>query len=145
MAAEYSSNVLQNVAANGSVIFTESPVPCNRGLVFHRDESGLFRLASANCNWFGIGADPGSATSAHNAWCGDVAIARVYSKPLNQEEVTTLWNEVLDAIAISTGVEELPAESVVAFPGGIFTLNGQRVEKTRQGIYIVNGKKILIK
>ena len=46
MAAEYSSNALQNVAANGSVIFTESPVPCNRGLVFHRDESGLFRLAS---------------------------------------------------------------------------------------------------
>lgn len=46
MAAEYSSNVLQNVASNGSVIFTESPVPCNRGLVYHRDESGVFRLAS---------------------------------------------------------------------------------------------------
>ena len=46
MAAEYSSNNLQTVAANGSVIFTESPVPCNRGMVYHRDESGLFRLAS---------------------------------------------------------------------------------------------------
>ena len=46
MAAEFSSNALQTVSAGGSVIFTESPVPCNRGLVYHRDESGLFRLAS---------------------------------------------------------------------------------------------------
>lgn len=46
MAAEYSANALQLVPANGSVIFSESPVPCGRGLIFHRDESGLFRLAS---------------------------------------------------------------------------------------------------
>jgi len=24
-------------------------------------------------------------------------------------------------------------------------INGQRVEKTRQGIYIINGKKVLVK
>lgn len=46
MAAEYSANTLQTVPANGPVIFSESPVPCNRGIIFHRDESGLFRLAS---------------------------------------------------------------------------------------------------
>ena len=46
MAAEYSANALQTVPANGPVIFSESPVPCNRGIIFHRDESGLFRLAS---------------------------------------------------------------------------------------------------
>lgn len=46
MAAEYSANALQTVPGNGAVIFTEAPVPCNRGLIFHRDESGLFRLAS---------------------------------------------------------------------------------------------------
>lgn len=46
MAAEHSANALQTVAAGGSVIFTETPVRCNRGLVYHRDESGLFRLAS---------------------------------------------------------------------------------------------------
>lgn len=46
MASEYSANLLQTVAPNQSVIFSESPVPCNRGLVFHRDESGLFRVAS---------------------------------------------------------------------------------------------------
>ena len=46
MAAEYSANAIQTVAAGGSVIFTESPVPCNRGLIYHRDESGAFRLES---------------------------------------------------------------------------------------------------
>lgn len=46
MAAEYSANALQTVPANGPVIFSASPVPCNRGIIYHRDESGLFRLAS---------------------------------------------------------------------------------------------------
>lgn len=46
MAAEYSSNAIQTIASNASAIFTEAPVPCNRGLIYHRDESGIFRLAS---------------------------------------------------------------------------------------------------
>jgi hypothetical protein len=46
MAAEYSANQLQTVPANGPVIFSASTVPCNRGVIYHRDESGLFRLAS---------------------------------------------------------------------------------------------------
>lgn len=46
MACEFSANALQTVQANGSVIFTETPVPCSRGCVFHRDDSGLFRLAN---------------------------------------------------------------------------------------------------
>lgn len=46
MSAEYSANAAQEVPANSSVVFTESPVPCNRGLIYHRDDSGLFRLAN---------------------------------------------------------------------------------------------------
>lgn len=46
MGAEFSANAAQTVSANGSLIFSETPVPCNRGLVYHRDESGIFRLAS---------------------------------------------------------------------------------------------------
>ena len=54
--AEYSANAIQNVLANQPVIFTESPVPCNRGLIFHRDESGIFRLANTTNNlWTGCG------------------------------------------------------------------------------------------
>ena len=46
MAAEYSANAEQLVLPNQPVIFTESPVPCQDGCIFHRDESGTFRLAS---------------------------------------------------------------------------------------------------
>lgn len=46
MAAEYSANAIQTVEPGLPVIFTESPVPCNRGLIFHRDESGVFQLAN---------------------------------------------------------------------------------------------------
>lgn len=46
MAAEYSESLSQNVASNGSLIFSESPVPCNCGFIYHRDGSGIFRLAN---------------------------------------------------------------------------------------------------
>lgn len=46
MSAEYSANEAQIVPVGSSVIFTESPVPCNRGLIYHRDDSGIFRLAN---------------------------------------------------------------------------------------------------
>lgn len=46
MSAEYSANAAQVVPAGASVIFAESPVPCNRGLIYHRDDSGLFRVAN---------------------------------------------------------------------------------------------------
>lgn len=46
MSAEYSANAVQTVPVGGSVIFTESPVPCNRGLIYHREDSGIFRLAN---------------------------------------------------------------------------------------------------
>ena len=55
--AEYSANALQNVLSNQPVVFTESPVPCTRGLIFHRDESGIFRLANTvdYCGWNNCG------------------------------------------------------------------------------------------
>ena len=46
MAANYTIITSQNVAANAAVVFPEAPVPCNRGLIYHRDGSGIFRLAS---------------------------------------------------------------------------------------------------
>lgn len=46
MSAEFSANAAQVVPANGSVIFTETPIPCAMGLIYHRDGSGIFRLAN---------------------------------------------------------------------------------------------------
>lgn len=43
--AEYSANAVQTVNPGETVVFTESPVPCNRGFVRHRDGTGNFLLA----------------------------------------------------------------------------------------------------
>lgn len=50
--AEYTSNALQTVGLGQNVLFTESPIPCNRGYVIHREGSGILALRGIvnNCN-----------------------------------------------------------------------------------------------
>lgn len=43
--AEYSANAVQIVNPGESIVFTESPVPCNSGLVRFREGSGNFLLS----------------------------------------------------------------------------------------------------
>lgn len=50
--AEYSANAAQVVNPGESVVFTESPVPCLKGLVRHRDGSGNFLLSGVIQNGF---------------------------------------------------------------------------------------------
>lgn len=45
MAAEYSAVLTQEVSANQPVVFTDSPCPCNEGLIFKKS-GGIFLLAS---------------------------------------------------------------------------------------------------
>ena len=47
--AEYTNVALQNVLVGGNVNFSESPYPCNKGIVLHRQGSGVFTLRGA-CN-----------------------------------------------------------------------------------------------
>lgn len=54
--AEYSANAVQTVNPGESIVFTETPVPCMRGFVRHRDDTGSFLLSGyvpsngCNCN-----------------------------------------------------------------------------------------------
>lgn len=43
--AEYSANAVQTVNPGETVVFTESPVPCTKGLVRHRNGTGNFLLS----------------------------------------------------------------------------------------------------
>ena len=43
--AEWSANAVQTVNPGESVVFTNNPVPCNRGFIQHRDETGNFLLS----------------------------------------------------------------------------------------------------
>lgn len=49
--AEYLENDLQIVALNNAAIF-ESSIPCNRGYVFHENETGIFILRGITSNCF---------------------------------------------------------------------------------------------
>lgn len=49
--AEYLANAAQAVALNGPVLFTAS-IPCNRGCVYHEDETGIFILKGKTDNCF---------------------------------------------------------------------------------------------
>lgn len=48
--AEFSANAVQTVNPGETIVFTDTPVPCTRGLVRHRDETGNFLLSGrSNC------------------------------------------------------------------------------------------------
>ena len=49
--AEYLANAEQNVALNQPAVFTAS-IPCNRGYVYHEDETGIFILRGITPNCF---------------------------------------------------------------------------------------------
>ena len=51
MAAEYLANAVQNVALNAPIIFTAS-IPCQKGYVYHEDETGIFILRGITSNCF---------------------------------------------------------------------------------------------
>ena len=43
--AEWSNNAVQEINPGETIIFTENPVPCRKGLVRHRDDTGTFLLS----------------------------------------------------------------------------------------------------
>lgn len=43
--AEFSANAVQTVNPGETIVFTENPVPCTKGLVRHRDGAGNFLLS----------------------------------------------------------------------------------------------------
>ena len=49
--AEYLANASQNVALNAPVLFTAS-IPCQKGYVYHEDETGIFILRGITNNCF---------------------------------------------------------------------------------------------
>ena len=51
MAAEYLAIAEQNVSLNAPVVFTAS-IPCNRGYIYHEDETGIFILKGITNNCF---------------------------------------------------------------------------------------------
>lgn len=49
--AEYLANAVQTVAVGSPILFTAS-IPCNRGYIYHEDETGIFILRGVTSNCF---------------------------------------------------------------------------------------------
>lgn len=49
--AEYLANAIQNVSLNAPIVFDAS-IPCQKGYVYHEDETGIFTLKGITCNNF---------------------------------------------------------------------------------------------
>lgn len=58
------------------------------------DASGSFNFPVSGATNFVIGGDPNGKGTAEAAWCGDIAVARIYSDPLSQSQVKALYNGV---------------------------------------------------
>ena len=101
--------------------------------------------------WFGVGCDMALNDKPEAAFTGDIAIVRMYKTPLNGSQVNTLYKRVKGIISDTpehsegetavTGVTAVKPAS-----NAIYDITGRRVSRMdTKGLYIVNGKKIVVK
>lgn len=101
----------------------------------------LDMVASANYLVLGSGGGYGSA----EAYYDDLL---VYKRALTATDVrglTTLMNRKSDLTPNGTGIQETVARPHTVASDAIYSISGQRVTKPRKGIYIIGGRKVLIK
>ena len=60
------------------------------------EATGSFKFPGSGATWLCLGGDPSGSGAAEAGWIGDIVLARVYDKPLEAEDVATLWGEVAE-------------------------------------------------
>lgn len=99
MAVELTANATQTVAAGQNVLFTDTPVRCNRGYVVHRDGAGLVTLRGI-CNG-----------------CSPIARYRVLF--LGNISVPTGGAVAPISVALSLGGEAIPTTTATVTPAAV--------------------------
>ena len=72
-------------------------------------------------------------------------VHKAYAKIANVPATARLVFTFMDDNTTITGIDAVDAASSNVNNGVYYNLNGQRVEKPQHGLYIYNGKKIMIK
>lgn len=97
--AEYLANAVQQVALNSPVLFSAS-IPCNRGYVYHEDETGIFILR-------GIVNNPSSCFARYQVtFNGNISVPE-------DGDLTPI------AVALSVNGEERPTSRAVFTPAAV--------------------------
>jgi len=102
--AEWTSVAVQTVNPGESIVFTENPVPCNLGLILHRDDSGSFLLK-------GISTKSQGCSCRRNAVVNfDVAFGANIAVPTGETVGPITVAVAVDGSTIASSVmEETPA------------------------------------
>lgn len=58
------------------------------------DAAGSLVFPTSGCTKFTIGGDPAANNAVSHGWRGDIAVARIYDKPLSEENVYLLYRDV---------------------------------------------------
>ena len=101
--------------------------------------------------WFGVGCDLALNDKPEAAFTGDIAIVRMYKTPLNGSQVNRLYKRVKGIISDTPEHNEgetavTGVTAVKPANGTIYDITGRRVSRMdTKGLYIVNGKKIVVK
>lgn len=102
--------------------------------------------------YMAVGADMANVGySPQASFQGDIAIARIYDQPLNGSQVNKLYKSVIAGVtdnpehdcADGNAIRDVNAEKKT--DTGIFNIMGQKVSRMTKGLYIINGKKVLVK
>ncbi len=117
-ATDVSANKLVGVTANTLIAANAGYVLMNEegGIGFYQNENEF--TVGANTAYLPVGFDGGTARSFFSLW--------------NDDETTSISEKV-----------KVNSDKFATAP--VFNLNGQRVEKPAKGLYIVNGKKVVMK
>lgn len=95
-------------------------------------------------NYILVADGTSSAVFKHTTGTGDLAANKAFLRTTTNVTSSGTPGFTLDFGTGTTGITEIE-KSVNAGNEAVFNLNGQRVVQPKKGLYIVNGKKVIIK
>ena len=102
-------------------------------------EHAIIKKIKENKNVKNIYALPGNGGIALDAICVNIGAKETYA-------TTEGWNQFKDIVEMDlTAIEDVLADGLSDADAVFYDLNGRVVEYPTNGIYIVNGKKVLVK
>ena len=92
MVAEYSRNDLQTVSVDGNIVFNNGDRYCRKGLIQHRDDSGIFRIKGASnaCRSIYKVQYTGNIAVSAGGTVGPISIALVQNGEVLRNAVATV-------------------------------------------------------